>query len=70
MSANDEPGPKREPDPDDLVERARKLEERARELEAEEAEVEELERGPREWLEHEPEHYWPPREDEQKAGED
>jgi hypothetical protein len=59
--------PEREPDtdPDDLVERARELERRAGELEEEEAEVEKRERTPKEWLEHEPEHYWPPLEDDQ-----
>jgi hypothetical protein len=62
-------GPERKPDtdPDDLVERARELERRAKELEEEEADVEQREQTPKEWLEHEPKHYWPPLEDDEDA---
>jgi hypothetical protein len=63
MNAKDEP--QRKPDADDLVERAKELERRAEELAKEEAELEEHERGPKEWLRHEPEHYWPPLEDDE-----
>jgi hypothetical protein len=62
MTAADDPRPERHDPEDDLVERARELEKRAEELEDEEAEVERLEQGPKEWLEHEPKHYWPPEE--------
>lgn len=65
-----EHGPKQEPDRDDLVESARQLEERAREIEKEEAELEDVEQGPRKWLEHEPEHYWPPLEDDEDGSAD
>jgi hypothetical protein len=65
MSAKDEPEQKPDADPDDLVERARQLERRAEELEEEEADVEKREQAPKEWLAHEPKHYWPPLEDDQ-----
>ena len=52
-----------EPPSEDLVERARKLEEHAHELEEEDEEVEELERGPKKWLSDQPKSHWPPREE-------
>jgi hypothetical protein len=64
MNAPDEPRSERDGQQDDLVERARELAKRAEQLEEEEVEVEELEQGPKQWLEREPKHYWPPEGDE------
>ncbi len=60
MVKSEEPRDERAPDGDDLVERAREIEEHAAELEEAEHDVEDHERTRRSWLAHQPKAHWPP----------